>query len=86
MLLNPLDLIWFVPAWGSRGIVFIVAVYCAIICFFLTVTGFIQLNPVFCAGYGLDFVLSNKERGRISNAKSFSAASQHFHYVEFFGE
>lgn len=25
-LLNPLDLIWFVPAWGSRGIVFIIVV------------------------------------------------------------
>ncbi len=36
----------------------------AIICFFLTVTGFIYMNPVFCAGYGLDFVLSNVERGR----------------------
>jgi hypothetical protein len=23
-LLNPLDLIWFVPAWGSRGIVFVI--------------------------------------------------------------
>ncbi|BDG79173.1 hypothetical protein BSF_09020 [Bacillus subtilis] len=65
---------------------FLLLLNIAIICFFLTVTGFIQLNPVFCAGYGLDFVLSNKERGRISDAKSFSAASQHFHYVEFFGE
>ncbi len=36
----------------------------AIICFFLTVTGFIYMNPVFYAGYGLDFVLSNVERGR----------------------
>lgn len=84
MLLNPLDLIWFVPAWGSRGIVFIIAEYCNNM-FLSDCNRVHSIESGFCAGYGLDFVLSNKERGRISDAKSFSAASQHFHYVEFSG-
>lgn len=61
-LLNPLDLIWFVPAWEVEELFLLLSCW-AIICFFLTVTGFIHLNPVFVLVMGLILSFQTK-RGK----------------------
>ena len=43
-LLNPLDLIWFVPAWGSKGFIIVDENNNS---FFLTAKPGSSLNPVF---------------------------------------